>query len=144
MIGLGRGRRPTPRLGDRGQSTVELALLLPLVVGVVLIVVQVGVLVRTRLAVVTAARDAARVAAVDGDRNTIRDAAVTRLGDRPTRVVVSGGTAPGSIVEVTVHHRAPSFVSLFGGGGLDLTITERASMRVEDRPGRAATPPRGP
>ena len=62
----GRGGRAG---ADRGQSTVEFALVLPLVVMVLLLVVQVGLVVRDQVLVVHAAREAARAAAV-GDSTT--------------------------------------------------------------------------
>ena len=55
--------------GSIGQSTVEFALVLPLVVLLVLFVVQGGLIVRDQLLVSHAAREAARAAAVtDEDR----------------------------------------------------------------------------
>ena len=50
---------------DRGQSTVEVALLLPFVALLLLAVVQVGLVARDQVLVVHAAREAARAAAVD-------------------------------------------------------------------------------
>ena len=54
--------------GERGQATVEAALVLPLVALLLLAVVQIGLLVRTELLVTHAAREAVRAAAVDADR----------------------------------------------------------------------------
>jgi len=53
--------------GDTGQATVELALVLPVLLGLVLVVVQVGLVLRDQVLLVHAAREAARVAAIDGD-----------------------------------------------------------------------------
>jgi hypothetical protein len=53
------------RWGDHGQSTVEFALILPLVVLVVLFIVQAGFVVRDQVLVSHAAREGARAAAVD-------------------------------------------------------------------------------
>ena len=65
-----RGRAPAlPRaVGRAGQSTVEFALVLPLVITVLLLVVQVVVVVRARLLLEQALHEAARVAALDADR----------------------------------------------------------------------------
>ena len=56
-------------LRTRGQATVELALVLPLVVFGLLAILQVGLVVRDQVAVVHAAREAARAASVDPDRS---------------------------------------------------------------------------
>ena len=50
---------------DGGQSTVELALCLPVVLMALLFVVQVGLVVRDQIRTVQAAREAARSAAVE-------------------------------------------------------------------------------
>ena len=62
-------RRAAPRRtrGARGQSTVELALLLPVVVLLLLAVLQMGLLARDIVLVTHASREAARAAAVDSD-----------------------------------------------------------------------------
>lgn len=52
------------RRGDRGQSTVELALALPVIVVLLLAVVQLAMVVRDHLLVVHAAREAVRAAVV--------------------------------------------------------------------------------
>jgi Flp pilus assembly protein TadG len=62
--------RPAGRLsprgrGERGQATVELALLLPVIATLVLLVVQSAMVARDQLLVTHAAREAARAAAVD-------------------------------------------------------------------------------
>ncbi len=62
--------------GDHGTAAVEFALVLPLVLTITLAMVQVGLLVRDRLVVESAARAGARVAAVQDDGAAIQ-AAVT-------------------------------------------------------------------
>ena len=57
-------RRPP---SERGQATVELALVLPMVFACLLAVIQVSVVVRDQIAVQHAAREAARAASVDRD-----------------------------------------------------------------------------
>lgn len=128
-----RVRRARSR-SDRGQATVELALVLPLVVVVVLFVVQVALVGLAQVLVVHAARSAARTAAVDPD-----DAAVVaRARDTPgldaDRISVEVGTRgpPGGTVEVTVTYRAPTDMPLAGRLLGDVTLTATVVMPVED------------
>ena len=57
--------RACPR--ERGQATVEFALVLPLILFGLMAILQVGLVVRDQVAVVHAAREAARAASVDRD-----------------------------------------------------------------------------
>lgn len=110
----------SPR-GERGQSSVELALVLPAFVLLVLLVVQVTVVVRDRLALGHAVRVAAREVIVDPTESAAR-AELRRVGvDARMAVSLRGSTAPGDLVTVTVTTR-PTRVPLVGRvvGGLEL------------------------
>jgi len=74
--------------GQAGQATIELAAVLPLLFALVLVVVQVGLVVRDQLLVVHAAREAARVAAIEGDRAAAVAAARSATGLDRDRLVV--------------------------------------------------------
>jgi len=114
---------------EAGQSTVEFALLLPLVVFAALAVLQVGLIVRDHVAVVHAAREAARTASVDPDpsravkaaRRTLPDAEVS-VGDRPE---------VGEPVAVEVTYRSVTDLPLVGALFPDPTLRARTVMRVE-------------
>ena len=69
---------------DRGQSSVEVALLLPFLALLLLAVIQVGLVVRDQVLVVHVAREAARAAAVDTADSAARDAATTRAEGEPS------------------------------------------------------------
>jgi Flp pilus assembly protein TadG len=121
------------RGGERGQAAVELALALPLVAGLLLLVVQVGLLARDQVLVTHAAREAVRAAAVDPSPSAADDAA-RRSGDLdPSRLVVTvrGRDGPGSRVTVTVRYRAPTEVPLLGHLLGDVVLQAEATMRVE-------------
>jgi len=112
---------------------VELALVLPLVVVLLLVVVQVGLVVRDQILVVHAAREAAREAAVDSSPDAPRRAALassTLVGDRIT-VTSAGRGAAGSRVRVEVVYRSPTDVPLVGAALGSLTLHASATMRVE-------------
>jgi Flp pilus assembly protein TadG len=119
--------------GERGQSAVELALVLPLVVLLALVVLQVGLVVRDQLLVVHAARDAVREAAVSGNGGAVADAARRSTVLHPDRLDVDIGPRgqPGTTVRVTVRYRAPTAVPLVGRLVGDVDLDASASMRVE-------------
>ena len=107
----------------RGQATVELALALPFVAAALLLVVQVGLVVRAQVLVVHAAREAARAAAV-GDEQPAPDGLDP---DRTTVVVEPAGSRVGA----TVTYRVRTDVPLVGGLVPDVEVRGAATMRVE-------------
>lgn len=121
------------RRQEHAQSTVELALLLPVVVLLLLAVFQVGLLGRDVLLVTHAAREAARAAAVDGDPSSARRAAIASSGLASDRVevVVTGRDGAGSRVRVEVSYRAPTSVPIVGRLLGDRTLQAAVTMRVE-------------
>jgi hypothetical protein len=123
----------TGHRGERGQSAVELALVLPLLAALALGLVQVGLVVRDQLLVLHAARDAAREAAVTDDRARVETAArgATGLDAGRLRVDIGPRGRPGSPVTVTVGYRAPTDVPVVGRLVGDVGLVARASMRVE-------------
>jgi TadE-like protein len=121
------------RAADAGQATVELALVLPLVVGLLLAIVQAAVLARDQILVTHAAREAVRAAAVDDDPAAARRAAEQAgplVTDRLDVEVVDRG-AVGGRVRVVVRYRAPTGVPLVGALVDDIRLDAEATMRVE-------------
>ncbi len=116
---------------EAGQSTVELAMILPAVVLLLLAVVQVTVLVRDQLELVRVAGVGARAAALDHDTAAIGRALVA-VGIDPgdLRFDLDGAGTPGSISTLQVSRRATR-VPLVGGVLGDLELKERLSFRVE-------------
>ena len=125
--------RPTRR-GDRGQATVELALVLPLVALLVLLVLQAGLVLRDQLLVAHAAREAARAAAVaDGDRGAAARNGAVRSGSLdPAHMVVRTTSREGSeAVVVRVDYESTTEVPLVGLLLPDVSLKAEAVMRVE-------------
>lgn len=125
--------RAPRRRGARGQATVELALVLPVVLMLVLLVVQLGLVVRDQIMVVNAAREGARAAIVEPSTAAAAQAvfATTRLDPSRTGVsLTSGGSAP-PLVTVTVTYRSTTEVPLIGAMLGDVTLTESTTMRRE-------------
>ena len=119
---------------DDGQAAVELALVLPLVALLLLVLVQVGLVVRDQVLVVHAARETAREAAVDAAPDAARRAAVASSGLDAGRltVLLHGRGRPGSRVEADVVYRSATDVPLAGALLSDVRVTAKASMRVEN------------
>src|SRR5687768_8593816 len=115
--------------GDQGQATVEFALLLPLVMMALLAIVQVGLVVRDQVAVVHAAREAARAAGVSPD--PARPVAAARRVLSEADVEVGHRPPVGEPVSVTVSYRSPTDLPLVGALVPDPVLRSTAVMRVE-------------
>lgn len=131
---MGRGSRrlavaPTQRQQQRGQATVELAFLLPVLAVLLLGLIQIGIVVRAKVLTVHAAREAARAAAVDDDAHS----AAATSGLVPGRYTVGVQTA-GEQVIATITYTDPTDVPLIGVLLPDVTLTSTAIMRHEDWP----------
>jgi hypothetical protein len=81
---------------DGGQATIEAALTLPIVLIALLLIVQVGVVVRDALALQNAAREGARAGAITAHDDAIRDA-----------VRAGAGPLEADAIEITVDPASP-------------------------------------
>jgi hypothetical protein len=114
---------------ERGSATIEFALLLPVVVLCMVLLLQTGLAAAELLLAQSAAREAARVAAVDDDRAALRVAREV-AGARPVEVrtsPVAGARRAGDLVTVEVSLRSLAFDRL----GVTVWLPGRAVMRVE-------------
>jgi hypothetical protein len=114
---------------EQGQATVELALVLPLVFGMLILLFQIAVVARDDILVVHAARDAAREATVTGDVARVTVAAHRTLPGAAVTIVRRGGVA--EPVEVVISFVAHTDLPLVGALLPDVTLHGRAVMRVE-------------
>ena len=114
---------------ERGQATVEFALLLPLVVMAALAVVQVALIVRDHVGTVHAAREAARAASVDPDPARATRAARHVLAGARVRV----GPRPevGEQISVEVSYVSKTNLPLVGALFPDPRLRATVVMRVE-------------
>jgi Flp pilus assembly protein TadG len=125
------GERDRRRRREGGQSTVELALVLPVVAVVALALVDIGLVLRDNVLCVHAAREAARALAVGEDPVA---AARSRSG-LGTALAVNVDAATGTVsVELPLAGRLSILSRLAGGANL----RQRATMRIE---ADAARPP---
>ena len=123
------------RRRDGGQAAVELALALPLVAMFLLGAVQVVAVARDQIAVVHAARELARAAAVAGDAPTDGIGTVAGITDlEPSRLAVSTSSANGR-VQAEVRYRSPTDVPLVGVLLPDVTVVGTAVMAREPAAG---------
>ncbi len=123
------GRRRN-QSAERGQSSVELAVLMPLILLLLLTVVQVGLLARDQLLAVHASRIAGRAVVVDPS-HAAAAAALHRAGLDRVDIRLSGDLRRGGFatVEATL---LPTRVALVGRliGGVE--IAERLTVLVEE------------
>lgn len=116
---------------ESGQSSVEFAFVLPLVVLLLLALLQVGVMVKDQLLVLGAAREGVREAIVNSDRGQIESAAVAAApGVTLTSVQIERGTERGEPAKVEVA-ATPSRLPLVGKMVAGITLRASASMRLE-------------
>jgi Flp pilus assembly protein TadG len=108
-----------------------LALVLPLAMTLILLVVQVGLVMRDRILVVHAARSAARAAAVGGDASAAAVAGSNLDASRLVVVVRSVDAAGQPLVEAQVRYRSPTTVPFVGSLLGDVAIEESVTMRRE-------------
>lgn len=112
---------------DRGQATVEFAVVLPIVAVLVLGIVQLVVVARDQLAVELAAREGARAASVSASPHTAAiTAAVGAVTLEPLDVAVA---EIGTLVSVTVRHRSETNVPLIGFAIGDVEVSATVTMQ---------------
>jgi hypothetical protein len=124
----GRSARSRAR-SDRGQATVELALVLPLVFGLLVLVFQIALVARDEVLVVHAARDAVREATVTRDEARVVAAGRRNLPGAMVRIVRRGRV--GEPVEVAITYVSRTELPLIGALLPDLRLHGRSVMRVE-------------
>jgi len=127
----GRRRRRAVFNSQDGQAAVELALALPLVFVVLLAAVQVVLVGRDQIAVVHAAREGARAAAVAADGAGEGVAAATAASGLDSSRLAVSVADNGDRVTVIVRYRSATDVPLVGAFIGDVTVTGTATMRVE-------------
>lgn len=115
---------------ERGQATVELALVLPFFALLLMAIIQVGLVVHARVMVTHAAREGVRAAAVGSTDDEIRQA-VAVAGDLPVhRLRVEVVRANGAAT-VSVFYVDPTTVPLIGAMLSDVELVATATMRLE-------------
>jgi Flp pilus assembly protein TadG len=113
---------------DRGQATVEFALILPLLVGILVLIVQVTMIAVTRLEVVDETRRAARLASLAEDPQAAASGSLPD-GSTSTVTVVYDETS----VTVTVSRTVNTDVPIIGRLIPSVDVQSRLVMPREPR-----------
>lgn len=125
---------PTGRraVGRAGQSTVEFALVLPLVLTVLLCVLQVVVVVRDRVLLEQALHEAARTAALADRSSAEREAALAAAAALPgARVSLGPRPGAGGAQRVMVGFRSRTELPIVGAVLPDPLLRASTVVRVE-------------
>ena len=109
---------------------MEFALVMPFFALMLLAVVQVGLLVRARVLVTHAAREAVRSAAVGVSDGEVQSAAIAAADLDPRRLAVSVRRVDGKAT-VQLLYAEPTDVPLVGSLVGDVVFEARATMRLE-------------
>lgn len=119
--------------GVSGQSTVELAIVLPLLMILVLTVVQVGVVARDYVAIHHSVSEAARRAALEPDQLPDVGAVAGSSVLDPDRLQVDlhGGRSTGDLLTVNLDYRSATDVPIVGAFVDDIDLSATAVVRVE-------------
>lgn len=126
-----------PIKDSKGQSLVETAIVLPLVILIVFGTIEFGRVFNAYLVVSNASREGARAAAVgksNAEINTMITDKASTLGAVTVTINPSGNRTYGSEVTVTVNHNlnllVPVIRNIIAPGGI-LDVNSATSMRVE-------------
>lgn len=114
---------------QRGQSTVEFALVLPVLLVVVLGILQVGAVVSAEIRLVHLCRMAARAAAVSGEPSASARLVIERFAENDDVSVQV--TTDDDTVTVVVRQNLPTDVALVGDLVPDVTLEESLTMLVD-------------
>ena len=115
---------------DSGQATVELALVMPLIIGLLLIILNVGLVVRDQLAVWHAASAGARAASISPDSpDVVQQAVEDEVGLRPLHLQI---VRDEQLITVEVKHPRTINLWLIKHIGPPLTLTASVTMHVQD------------
>lgn len=127
---------PFFRSPPRGQATVELAIVLPLLMLITVAICQVAVGLNSFLIVSNASREGARRGARTNDVEEARDAAEKACqglsGGKPTvDVSFPQGRSQGKPVQVTVNYRLPLLIPAVEELLPEITFSRTTSMALE-------------
>jgi Flp pilus assembly protein TadG len=123
---------------EKGQSMVEFALLLPVLILIIMGIMEFGLILNSYLALNNASREGARIGAVGGTDTQIRNAVLTTsptLNPSDVSVVITPLQAvrkSGDTLKVTVNYRYHTIIPIIGNIINNVVnLNAETSMRVE-------------
>lgn len=118
---------------ETGQATIELVLCLPFAILLIAFVIQVGLVGVEQIRLWHAAREAVRIASVDGDPEAIRAAAESSGLDDVGLTIdpPAPNRTQGGAVRVGLSHHPDTFVPFAGFLLSRITLRADATMRIE-------------
>ena len=115
---------------NSGQATVELALVMPLIIGLLLIILNVGLVVRDQLAVWHAASAGARAASISPDSpDVVQQAVEDEVGLRPLHLQI---VRDEQLITVKVQYPRTINLLLIKHILPPLTLSASVTMHVQD------------
>ena len=115
---------------DSGQATVELALVMPLIIGLLLIILTAGLVVRDQLAVWHAASAGARAASISPDSpDAVQQAVESEVQLRPIHLRI---IREGDLITVEAKYPRTIGLWLFKFITPPLTLSATVTMHVQD------------
>lgn len=119
---------------EKGASAVEFALILPILIILVFGIVQFGIAFNNYITITHAAREGARIAAVDLNNPDLKNIIIERaypVSITPDDIVISTpeGTDIGDPVEVEITYNISITIPLVGSW--DIPLKNKAIMRLE-------------
>ena len=115
---------------DSGQATVELALVMPLIIGLLLIILTAGLVVRDQLAVWHAASAGARAASISPDSpDAVQQAVESEVQLRPIHLRI---IREGDLITVEVKYPRTIGLWLFKFITPPLILSATVTMHVQD------------
>ncbi|WML59145.1 TadE/TadG family type IV pilus assembly protein [Neobacillus sp. PS2-9] len=119
---------------ENGQSLVEFALVLPLIVLLLFGIIDFSRIFHVYLTMDHAGREAARAASIGNDVSEIKNTAVndaTSIGLTADRVAISGTRNSGTNVTITITYPITFLTPVIGEIVGSLTLKDTTTMRVE-------------
>ena len=117
-------------LPDSGQATVELALVMPLIIGLLIIILNVGLVVRDQLAVWHAAGAGARAASISPDSpDVVQQAVEAEVQLRPLHLQI---VRDGDLITVEAKYPRTFGLWLISSIAPPLTLSATVTMHVQD------------
>jgi len=114
---------------EEGQSTVEFAMVIPVIVVFILLIIQVGIVVRQKILVTNSSREAARILSVENNSGRASNKVKEIIKDADVKI--SRPSKQGEYLTVVVSDVVESNLPILGMLVPDVTVKSKTTMRVE-------------